>query len=153
MPGNQFSLVENQERLKHAFVVLTAHIAGSCFVPTHCETNPGKSSNGTELMSILRTANGRKKSCEGASSIFQKGSVLPTRVVGPGMCGPTLCSGRKRFFGFTAIGLKKHVPLGSTSCKGFILRIDHRSSSERKWRPPGTSGSTRTVISESFFLT
>jgi len=29
MPGNQFSLVENQERLKHAFVVLTAHIAGS----------------------------------------------------------------------------------------------------------------------------
>src|SRR6201998_1553290 len=82
MPGNQFSLVDNQERLKHAFVALTAHIAGSCFEPTHCETNPGKSSNGTEPMSISRTASGRKRSCEGASSIFQKGSVLPTWEAG-----------------------------------------------------------------------
>src|ERR1700675_4969228 len=101
MPGNQFSLVENQERLKHAFVVLTAHIAGSCFEPTHCETNQGKSSNGTEPMSISRTASGRKKSCEGASSIFQKGSVSPTWEAGPSI--PTASTiGLPNYFGCTA---------------------------------------------------
>src|SRR5258708_16801137 len=101
MHGNQFSLVENQERLKHAFVVLTTHhIAGSCFEPTHCETNPGKSSNGTEPMEISRIASGRNKTCDGARSIFQKGSVLPTcEAVTSILTASTI--GLPTYFGFT----------------------------------------------------
>src|SRR6267378_6942797 len=72
IPGNQFSFVENQERLKHAFVVLTAHIAGSCFVPTRCETNRGTSSSGTESISTSRTENGRRRASEQVNRTWRK---------------------------------------------------------------------------------
>src|SRR6266853_3368734 len=123
MPGNQFSLVENQERLKHAFVVLTAHIAGSCFEPTHYETNPGKSSNGTEPMLISRIASGRKKSCEGASSIFQKGSVLPTWEAGSWTLRVVSLTGRMNFSTFMVLIRRKKGPALRNTWQTSIRRI------------------------------
>src|SRR6266403_1750676 len=85
MPGNQFSFVETQERLKHASVVLTAHIAGSCFVPTRCETNRGLSSSATDSISTSRTENGRRRPCEEVNRPWRKRRGSAKRAVGHGV--------------------------------------------------------------------
>src|ERR1700758_3827210 len=129
MPGNQFSLVEKRERLKHAFVVLTARIAGSCFVPTRCETNRGTSSSGTESSSTSRTENGRRRTSGAVRRTWQKRRGLATQAVGLGILITTSGIGRRNATAFWVLIHGMVCPERKNSSSEFIPTINGRSGS------------------------
>src|SRR5277367_4036159 len=89
----------------------------------HFAMRTATSSSGIDRVSTLRSGSGRKKNCDGASSIFQKGSVLPTWEAGFWTLRVVSLTGRMNFSTLMVLIRRKRGPGLRNTWQASIRRI------------------------------
>src|ERR1700688_81018 len=121
--GEPASRAEKSSSTKRASAARMENTAGCSTGKCHFAMRTATSSSGMDRVSTLRSGSGRKKNCDGASSIFQKGSVLPTWEAGFWTLRVVSLTGRMNFSIFMVLIRRKRGPGLRNTWQASIRRI------------------------------